>query len=484
MGLRRSATWLLALFAASGAEAGDVQRFVISQANPQLPVMTVYLDIVDAAGQPASDLTPAGFSAALGGKSATVNDIKPFLETGEGVAYTFLVDISKSIGTAQFGEMRAAIQTWIAGLKPADRAAICTFGEDYQLLVDFTADKQQLTAALDGLAPRDMHTRLYLAIDRAVELAQRVDASLPVRRVIVVLSDGKDEGSALTPEDVLLKMRASQLPIYSIGLSRLPAAEKQRYLDVLRRFSNVSGGLYEEAAAGKLSQLYAAIQQAILRVFTVHLACASCPADGRSYPLEVTLTQGARGLKAVPLEVIPLAGPRPPPPVAVESHWWSRMPFWVWLLAGVAVVAAAGFAVLRRRQAASSSPVPDDASKGSLGLTAAEFKVTQRPEPNQGKPIKLTVVVGKDAGSSYELRLQDKAVIGRANDCDLVVPDAEVSNHHCELALVSGQVLVYDLGSMNSTYVNGVPIRERHKLESRDTISVGDTELRVHFEET
>ncbi len=296
--------------------------------------------------------------------------------------------------------------------------------------MDFTADKQLLSAALDGLAPRDMHTRLYLAIDRAVELAQRFDASLPVRRVIVVLSDGKDEGSALTPEDVLLKMRASQLPIYSIGLSRLPAAEKQRYLDVLHRFSNVSGGLYEEAATGKLSQLYAAIQQAILRVFTVHLACASCPADGRSYPLEVTLTQGARGLKAVPLEVIPLAGPRPPP-VAVESHWWSRMPFWVWLLAGVAVVAAGGFVVLRRRQASSSPPIPQDANRGSLGLTAAEFKVSQQPESKEGKPIKLTVVVGKDAGSSYELRLQNKAVIGRASDCDLVMPMRGSPNTSC-----------------------------------------------------
>jgi len=488
MGVGRSATWLLAFLAASGAFAADVERFVISQANPQLPVMKAYLDIVDAGGQPVSDLTPANFSATLGASSTRVTEIKPFQDAGEGVAYAFLVDVSRSINPAQFGEIRTAIHTWIAGLKPEDRAALCTFGDDYRLLTDFTADKQKLTAALDGLAPRDPHTRLYLAIDRAVELAQRIDPGLPFRRVIVVLSDGKDEGSALTPGDVLLKVRASHLPIYSIGLSHLPRAEKQRYLDVLHRFSNASGGLYVEAATETVPQLYTAIQQAILRVFVVGLACPGCPADGRRYPLEVTLTQGTRGMKSAPLDLVPLPGPPPP----ARLSWWSGIPVWAWLVAGVAVLAAAGLALVRRKQGPDSAEASNDGGKGPLGLIGAALRGTPPPEteaeaedePVEGIPMKLTVVVGQDAGSSYELKLCNKAVIGREKDCDVVLPDPEVSNHHCELALINGQVLVYDLGSTNSTYVNGVPIRGRHKLEPQDTIQVGDTELRVHFEET
>ena len=98
--------------------------------------------------------------------------------------------------------------------------------------------------------------------------------------------------------------------------------------------------------------------------------------------------------------------------------------------------------------------------------------------------MRLTVVAGQNAGSSYQVELKNKAVIGRDKDCSVVLADPEVSNRHCELALVHGQVLVYDLGATNSTYVNGVPIHGRHKLESLDTIAVGDTELRVHFEET
>src|SRR5262249_25140181 len=187
--------------------------------------------------------------------------------------------------------------------------------------------KQKLNQALNSLGPRDAHTRLYQAIDRALELQQRTDESLPVRRVLIVLSDGKDEGSALTPGDVLLKVRAGHLPIYSIGLSHLPRSERQRYLDTLYRFSNASGGIYEEAGARSLPQLYAMIQQAVLRVFVSRVVCRECPADGLKHPLEITLMQGARGLKAGPVDVVPFKQE------VKRVPWYSEIPFWGWLAA-------------------------------------------------------------------------------------------------------------------------------------------------------
>jgi Mg-chelatase subunit ChlD len=483
MGIGRLAGWLLSCLVVSGATVTDADRLVISQAHPQLPVMTVYLDIVDAAGKPVSGLTPASLSATLGSNTAQVADVQTFQSSGEGVAYAFLIDISKSMGVTQFAEVRSALQTWVAGMKPADRAAICTFGEGYRLVTDFTADKQKLNEALSSLAPSDLHTRLNQALDRALEFEQRTDPGLPARRVIVVLSDGKDEGSALTPGDVLVKVRASHLPIYSIGLSHLPRAEKQRYLDALYRFSNASGGVYEEADAQSVPQTYAAIQQAILRIFVVHLVCTACKADGLKQPLEITLTQGARGLKAAPLDVVLVAGPQPPPTAAVEPSWWSRIPIWLWLLSAAAVLCAAGYALVRKPLPPEPA-IPKGGGKESVGPTVPALISHDEPESGEGMPMRLTVVAGQNAGSSYEVELKNKVVIGRDKDCNVVLADPEVSNRHCELALVHGQVLVYDLGSTNSTYVNGVPIHGRHKLEPLDTIAVGDTELRVHFEET
>lgn len=64
-------------------------------------------------------------------------------------------------------------------------------------------------------------------------------------------------------------------------------------------------------------------------------------------------------------------------------------------------------------------------------------------------------------------------VIGRAEDCDLKIPLANVSRHHCQLSL-SGEdlVTVKDLGSTNGTYVNTKPVEEV-RLNPGDRLTVG-----------
>jgi len=57
-----------------------------------------------------------------------------------------------------------------------------------------------------------------------------------------------------------------------------------------------------------------------------------------------------------------------------------------------------------------------------------------------------------------ELKPKDAWVIGRAQDCDLVVPEAQVSSHHCRLTHQASGFTLEDLGSTNGTYVNGVKI--------------------------
>ena len=67
--------------------------------------------------------------------------------------------------------------------------------------------------------------------------------------------------------------------------------------------------------------------------------------------------------------------------------------------------------------------------------------------------------------------------IGRRSDNDLVLEGERVSRHHARIAASDGRWYVADLGSMNGTLVNGVPVREQH-LHDGDEISVGETVLR------
>ena len=71
---------------------------------------------------------------------------------------------------------------------------------------------------------------------------------------------------------------------------------------------------------------------------------------------------------------------------------------------------------------------------------------------------------------------QDRAVIGRSRECDVVVDDANVSRRHAELRQEGTAFWVVDLDSTNGIEVNGRRLR-RAKLEDGDTFVVGETEI-------
>lgn len=67
---------------------------------------------------------------------------------------------------------------------------------------------------------------------------------------------------------------------------------------------------------------------------------------------------------------------------------------------------------------------------------------------------------------------KDELLIGRAPDCDMVVPDRKVSRHHARLRKTADGIVVEDLDSKNGTHVNGATIDDPVLLQDGDVISV------------
>lgn len=58
-------------------------------------------------------------------------------------------------------------------------------------------------------------------------------------------------------------------------------------------------------------------------------------------------------------------------------------------------------------------------------------------------------------GSTVALRHADPIVIGRSNECDVVLSDPNASREHAEIRVFNGRATVLDLGSLNGTKLNG-----------------------------
>lgn len=74
--------------------------------------------------------------------------------------------------------------------------------------------------------------------------------------------------------------------------------------------------------------------------------------------------------------------------------------------------------------------------------------------------------------------LADGLTLGRGDDNGLVVRDARASRRHAAIRAAGGGWVVEDAGSSNGTYVDGVQV-QRARLDAGQTLTVGDTSLRV-----
>jgi VWFA-related protein len=493
-------------FPACGQEP---QSFHVSQAIVRMPQVKTYLDITDGNDQAVPDLGAARLTASLGGRS--LNAAGPsvsFEKSGEGVGYVFAIDTSGSILPKHLEQIKIAMANWIAEMGPMDRVALLSFSDKVDVISDFTADKNRVKDGLSRLQQGGDRTLLHLALSEALDLGTRHDQDLPDRRAVLVLSDGKDEGSGLAVEDVLLKAQTLHVPIYAIGYSNLPGKERRQYLDVLHRFALLSGGAYSESGEGDLAPSFVSVKKAIARVFIATFQCPDYPSDGHNYRLEVQLNAGTRSFSdgyELPVFSAQVRGPGGGP-VSPAARGQRRKLMWV-AGAGVgALLVLAGLFVFRRKRqrrketdAVSPMPVqpvpwppsaPIDAGAGATAIP----ELSQPPASSSVVRFQFTTLRGSRRGEKQEVEMRipsrngtatpvihmGRLVIGRLPGCDLTLTgDDAVSGQHCALLWDKGRLIVQDLKSSNGTAVNGVPVRGDQPLESGDVIAVGHNEYRM-----
>lgn len=62
--------------------------------------------------------------------------------------------------------------------------------------------------------------------------------------------------------------------------------------------------------------------------------------------------------------------------------------------------------------------------------------------------------------------------IGRGGDCELVLPERQVSRYHVKIRFENGRYILEDLGSKNGTHLNGSQIQGRAPLQDGDEIQI------------
>ena len=200
--------------------AGAVVTLVAQQQGPVFRVtrdtVPVFVTVTDKDNRLASGLAREDFQVFDGGKSQALT---VFDSTPQPVRLIVLLDVSGSM-VGNLNLLRAACEQLFIRLGPNDRARVGMFGKDITISPEFTRDPRQLVAALPTEIAPDAPTPLWRAVDTAMTELAGIDE----RRVILVLSDGKDTGPRKLLEkfigqlDVVERARREEVMVYGIGL--------------------------------------------------------------------------------------------------------------------------------------------------------------------------------------------------------------------------------------------------------------------------
>ena len=191
----------------------------------------VTVTVADDAGRFVSALPRSAFSIYEDGKSQPVTY---FASKDVPLELIVAVDISGSM-TASMPKLKKAVKDFLVEVPPKDQVTLLGFNDSVFALTRKTTDPSERVRAVDRLAPWGA-TALYDVIVRAVDMLGRQVG----RKALVVFSDGEDQGSHVSLDDVERKLQSSDVTLYMIAQGR---GISQDYLKrTMQRLTVPTGG--------------------------------------------------------------------------------------------------------------------------------------------------------------------------------------------------------------------------------------------------
>lgn len=272
-------------------------------------VVSLFVTVFDAQRRLQGDLTQGDFEVFDNEKPQSIilfdNKIQP-------ISVAVMLDTSLSM-TGSMKLLQQAAEQFVMRLLPDDRAKIGAFNDKIEVSQEFTNNRDQLTSAINDVDYGNA-TRLWDALITGLDELKGRDG----RRVILVFTDGDDQGSRAGLGAVVDRARAEEVMVYAIGLESDYFNGQSRVRTKpdrgLKRLAEETGGGYFELEKNtELTTTFTKIAQELHSQYV--LAFEPAALDGKVHRLEVRLKPAgmtARARRSYLAERDPAAAPPKP----------------------------------------------------------------------------------------------------------------------------------------------------------------------------
>lgn len=285
---------------------GGIQAHITQVDNSQFPNVTVYVSVTDANGEPV-EVSPSQIILQEDGQRITPGMIHSSGDIGT-LTTMLVIDVSGSMNSNnKLDSAKSAAQAYVRQARPSDLIGLMTFNTEIEYVQPLTDHHVALIEAI-GKLKASQDTAMYDALSQAIGIIQREAG----RVAIIVLTDGLDNRSKISPQEVLSKIGPGGLSISTIGLGD-PTHSKRAVsgLDeaALVALAEKAGGGYGYANdETSLRNLYERYGRALQSEYVITYTSPSQLRDGvnRQLTAEVELEPGqALGSLASPVAYNP-----------------------------------------------------------------------------------------------------------------------------------------------------------------------------------
>jgi Ca-activated chloride channel family protein len=248
--------------------------------------VNVVFTVTDKHGRRITDLKEADFHVLDDNKPP--QEIRSFhAETNLPLQVGLLIDASNSVRDRFKFEQQSAIEFLNQTVHPSiDQAFVVGFDVTPEVTQDFTDNTELLAHGVHELRPGG-GTALYDALYFACrDKLMKSSKSTPVRRAIILLSDGEDNQSHVTREEAIEMAQRAEAIVYTISTN--VSGTKGAGDKVLERIADATGGrAFFPFQIRDVANAFAEIQDELRSQYAVSYKPADLKTDGHYRTIEI-----------------------------------------------------------------------------------------------------------------------------------------------------------------------------------------------------
>jgi len=266
--------------------------------NVDVNMVVLHATVLDKKGRMVNDLQEQNFRV---WEDGVLQKLAVFSHADIPVTMGIVIDDSGSMREKR-GAVNAAAITFVKTSNPQDQVFVVNFNDVYYLDTpgDFAANLEELKSALDKIDSRGgtaLYDAVYASLDH-LKLGNRD------KKVLLVITDGEDNSSRYTLEELLRYAQKSNAVIYTIGLLgdeepggyfKIRGGSARRAQKFLRTISEATGGqAFFPKNLDETEQICEQIARDIRNQYTLAYYPTNAKKDGTFRNVKVESTRSAK----------------------------------------------------------------------------------------------------------------------------------------------------------------------------------------------